>query len=371
MFFKGKNKYIFFAAVVFTFFYVFITPMPMGRDIYLMPEWAVSVLPASAGLSGFQADPQPAGAPRTDEADQSPIGFILGNYFGYFAEDGRILKSEPVRERISLSSYGWTVYSEKSASAQIYSPEGTPITAIEEPGFVFVDDDRLFLFEPGGSAVQKYGQDGSKQWRHIHTAPITAFDSSAGGAVIGHSDGMLSCIDSAGNNIFNFYPGGSKYQVIMGAAVSDDGKQIICVCGLEQQRLILISVIDNHYKIVHHAFLKKDVRRQVFADFEEKSRFAVFESAGGIGITDGKELKTSCSEEYGTIIDAGIEPKKNILTALVKNGGEYSLLMSDLPDFIIGKTAFTSDDAFLIRRKDRLYLGANNKISAFEIRGLK
>jgi uncharacterized protein TP_0783 len=372
MFFKGKNKFVFLLAVIFALFYIFVTPTPMGYDLYFMPKWAVSVIPAPSVLSGFENNTQPDGALKTISLNgKTPVNFMLGNYFGYFSEDGQILKSEQMNRRVSLSPYAWTAYPEKALSSQIYSPEGEALAEIKEPGFTYIDEDRFFLFEPGGSGVCKYSADGQKEWRHIHTAPITAFHSSAGGTVVGYSDGMLACIDTSGNNIFNFYPGGSKYQVIMGAAISDDGKRIICVCGLEQQRVILISVIDKHYKIIHHTFLKKDMRRQLFTDFAEKNRFALFESADGLGIVDGKELKTSFMEEYGTVINAGMETKTGILTVLVKNGGEHSLITADFPNFITGKTAFNSEDSFLVQLKNRVYLGVNNKILAFDIRGLK
>lgn len=80
---------------------------------------------------------------------------------------------------------------------------------------MYIDEDRFYLFEPGGSAVKQYGADGKPRWRYLHTAPITAFHSTKGGTIIGFSDGKLVAVDAAGNVLSDFYPGGSDYQVIL------------------------------------------------------------------------------------------------------------------------------------------------------------
>lgn len=384
MFFKGKNKYIFLSSIVFIFFYVFITPVPMGKDVYFMPQWITPITRYPSGTAGFAGASSDASENAAEGYESGKLmSFVSGDYFGYFSKDGTIVKSERIRERVSISDYAQAVYPEKAFSTKIYSPHGSLLTEIKAPGYVFIDEDRFFLFEPGGSSVSKYTaaektdgavQPAKRQWRQVHTAPITAFHSSKSGTVIGYSDGKLSYIDSMGANTFSFYPGGSKYHVIAGAAVSDDGSKIACVCGLEKQRVLLISVTGNHYKIVHHSFLKEDLRRQVFMTFEKNSRFVVFESADGIGVIDCKKSETfflTDNAEKTAVVNAGTEHEKNILTTLLKTANGYTLTLAEFPNFILGKTEFSSKDAFLVQKNGTVYLGLNDKIAAFAVQGLQ
>ncbi|MGI5084713.1 hypothetical protein [Treponema putidum] len=374
MLFKGKNKFIFIAVIILLVIYIFAAAVPMKENVYLMPEWA-SPIPQVQNDEIYSRE---AGA-SSDElkqkfAGKTPIAFSLGNSFGYFAEDGEILRAETAESRFSASFYAWTKYPQKPLFTDIYKPDEfdiqKPFLRIDEPGYVYLDKDRIFLFKPEGSSLSQYDKTGKELWTYTHTSPITAFQSSKAGCVIGHSDGLLVCLDSDGNTLFSFYPGGSTYQAVMGAAISEDGKQVLCLCGLNKQRVVLINVLDHQHKIVFHYYFERDLRRQTFASFDKSGSFAVFESADGIGIIDCKSLKLSIIKEDGFIIGMGIQSERNLLTVLVQKENECSLLLIDPPNFMMGKTKFNSKNAFLIQKENKIYIGTDDKIAAFEIRGL-
>ncbi len=374
MLFKGKNKFIFIGVIILLVIYIFAAAVPMRENVYLMPEWASPIPRAQNDQIYLEEKSVSADALKQKFEGKTPIPFSLGNSFGYFTEDGEILRAETAEERFSSSFYAWTLYPQKPFFTDIYKPEEFDLKKhflrINEPGYVYIDKDRIFLFEPEGSSLSQYDNTGRKLWTYTHTSPITAFQSSKAGCVIGYSDGLLVCLDSAGNSLFSFYPGGSTYQAIMGAAISEDGKQVLCLCGLNKQRVLLINVLAHQHKIVFHSSFEKDLRRQAFASFDESGDFAVFESAGGIGIIDCKNLKLSLIKEDGFIIGMGIQSKKNLLTVLVQKERECSLLLIDPPDFMLGKTKFNSKNAFLIQKENKIYIGTDDKIAAFEIRGL-
>jgi len=374
MLFKGKNKFIFIGVIILLVIYIFAAAVPMRENVYLMPEWASPIPRAQNDQIYLEEKIVSADALKQKFEGKTPIPFSLGNSFGYFTEDGEILRAETADERFSASFYAWTLYPQKALFTDIYKPDEfdlkKPFLRINEPGYVYIDKDRIFLFEPEGSSLSQYDNTGKKLWTYTHTSPITAFKSSKAGCVIGHSDGLLVCLDSEGNTLFSFYPGGSTYQAIMGAAISEDGKQVLCLCGLDKQRVVLINISGRQHKIVYHSYFEEDLRRQAFASFDKSGHFAVFESAEGIGIIDCRNLTLSILKEEGFIAGLGFQDKNALLTVLLQKDDECSLLLIDPPDLMMGKTKFKSENAFLIQKENKIYIGTDEKITALDIRGL-
>ena len=54
---------------------------------------------------------------------------------------------------------------------------------------------------------------------------------------------------------------------------------------------------------------------------------------------------------------------------LLQKDDECSLLLIDPPDLMMGKTKFKSENAFLIQKENKIYIGTDEKISALDIRG--
>ncbi len=353
MLFKGKRKYFIILAIIFTIVYLFVATEPIKQGVYFKPLWICSIDDADVESSKDLSEAK------------NPLPFVMGNRFGYFSKNGKILKSKSFDEKISISSQFWTTYPKRAEKTNIYSFKSLDkeaVFAVNEAGYVHIDSDRVYLFEPDGCAVSKFDNTGKKLWRYIHAAPITAFQSSPNGTIIGYSDGKLVCLSNAGEVLFDFYPGGSNYQVITGVAISEDASKALCVCGLENQRMLLISIEDNHHKIIHHTFFSKDLRRQTFVSFDESGDYAVFESADGIGIIDCNSFETFFVKEDAKLIDIGKKMENGVLTILVQKDFVNTLFAISPPNGIIGKTSFEAKNTFLIQDEDRVYLGSDSKI---------
>ena len=365
------NRFIIF-PILFLFIYIFAAAVPLGSDFYLKPVWVRAITPdsAQAELEGIGnevgAEDRQAGAEQF--AGKTPKAFLTEGRFGYFTADGELLRSSPVTKRISASSAAWTEYGSNAAKTPIYRPDGSPITVIEEPGFVYIDEDRFYLFEPGGSAVKQYGNDGKPRWRYLYTAPITAFHSTESGAIIGFSDGKLVGLDSAGNVLFDFYPGGSDYQVILGAALSTDGRLAACVCGINRQRALLIRIDGNKYKIIHHRYLEGNLRRQVLVDFDVNGKNAVFECAEGIGFIDCNRLISGIMPQRGTIISSGQHPYKNITAIMSRQEQSSTLSFIEAPFYVVGQTSFPSKNTFLVQEQGTIFLATDTKLARIDIK---
>lgn len=360
---KKNLKYIISGSILFLLVYIFVAAIPMGKDVYFEPVWTKDI---STVPDATVTDRQPFSSDKKFEA------FILGNRFGYFTPDGTILSSTQTDERISVSSNAWTVYPQDAHDTVIYYPDGSEKMTIPESGFVYLNNNRTYLFLPGGEGVSQYANDGSILWTREHTAPITAFNSSAAGTIIGYADGQIVCLKPDGTEVFDFNPGGSKYQVILGVALSENGKMAACVSGIDNQRFILIRIASNgQYKIIFHTYLEGNLHRQAFVDFEKNGKYAFFEADKTLGIVDCTHLTASRIPIQGQIVAAGECPGEALFVVLIKNDTTYTLAAIERPDHLIASTSFTAHNAFLIQREQVIYLGTDDSISRIDIRGLQ
>lgn len=364
---KGNLKYIITGSVVFLVIYMFVAAIPMGYDISFAPMWTKDL---GAATEKLRNDPEA----KPDKAVFSKPGveaFILGNRFGYFTPKGDILSCAETEERVTASPQAWAVYPQNARDTRVFLPDGTAKMTIAESGYVHLDGKRTYLFLPGGDSVSQYSDSGKPLWTREHTAPITAFNSSPAGAIIGYADGKLSCIRPDGSEAFSFYPGGSNFQIIQGAALSEDGTLAACVSGIDKQRFILISIKGDQYKIIYHIWLQGNLRRQVFVDFEKNSHFAFFESAQGLGIVNCKKRTAGFFPVEGQVFATGDCPGESLFVVLSGSGQNYTLSAVERPDHLIASAHFRADNAFLIQRESAIYLGTDNRISRIDIRGLK
>jgi hypothetical protein len=366
---KGNIRYIVTGSVIFLAIYMFVAAIPIGPDVSFSPVWtrditSVPALPV-AGVENKNA----ASAGSFKTAGYEP--FVLGNRFGYFRPDGTILGCTQTDSRISASANAWTVYSENARNTNVYNPDGSLRMTVPGSGFVHLDGERTYLFIPGGDAVSQFAPDGKALWTREHTAPITAFNSSPSGTVIGYADGMLALMRADGGEAFAFYPGGSNYEIILGAAISEDGSLVACVSGIDRQRFILISVKDGQHKIIYHVWLEGDVREQAFVDFEKNGNFAFFQTAKGLGIADVKKRAVEFVSIPGTVHAVGECPGDSLFVVLSSLEDSYILSAIERPNHLIAKMTFRAKDAFLIQRETNIFLGLDGAISRIDIRGVK
>lgn len=358
---KGNLKYILTGTLVFLTIYMFLAAFPTGPSMYLAPVWTADISAAGAGTEAAESVPVSIGA----EA------FKIQNRFGYFTPEGKVLLSRQTDKRSAVSTASWAEYPDDAESTAVYSPDGTLQFEISAAGFVHLDDGRAYLFLPGGDGLSQYGSDGTLLWTREHSAPITAFNSSPAATIIGYADGSLTAIRPDGSEIFSFYPGGSDLEVILGAAVSEDGSLAACVSGIDRQRFILIRIKDGQYKIVHHQWLEGNLRRQVYVDFEDTGTHAFFECAGGLGIADAEALSVSIIPVHGKVIAVGTNAGSGLFTALTQDGQDCEVVVIERPRYLVAKTRFKARDAFLIQRGSTIYLGTDTLISRIDIRGIE
>ena len=355
---KDKIRLIAVGSLVIFLLYFLIASKPITKDLYFLPLWSSSVENEVDGFTNKLTN---------QEIENIKVyPFLMKNKFGYFSDDGKVIMSREIMDKVSASSSYWCQYGTDAKETKIYNPFGNLVTTIKAIGFVHIVKDRIYLFMPGGYGLAEYSTKGERLWKYEHTATITAFHSNDKGVVLGYSDGRVAYLDKDGNEVFNFYPGGSAYQVISGVALSGDGKFIACVSGIEKQRVLLVHVMAHHYKIVKHEYLKGNLYRQVFVSFDNDSSCAIFESSDGIGIIDCKSYQIQFIGEKEKIVN--VCDDKKLITILTQENDRCKLIIIEKPFKKVATTTFNAYETFLLQDKNKLFIGSGLKISAVEIK---
>jgi hypothetical protein len=270
-----KKKTIRFLIIfLLTVIYFLVAARPVPREVILAVQWLSSVESESPVLL------------KTPQTSGQLLPFALGSHFGYVDSSGKFMINKIKSSDIYLDEKMWT----ETAS----SPSGIEIKDILQETVIKIDnvngypvllDNRVFILGSNQNELSEIGSDGKVLWTYEYGAPLTCIDSAAGLVLTGSLDGIIEILDSTGDRIYYFEPGGSRYAVILGCAISHNGSRIGIISGIDKQRFILLErfVNTNEYRVVYHEFLETGFRRPVHISFIDEDRRIVFEREGGLG----------------------------------------------------------------------------------------
>ena len=132
-----KNKKIF--AFITSFFiflaYTLCCFRPLKTELQLTPDW-------TAELTDTIQD---------NSTSLKVLPFKLGQNVGYFTHDGHISLLKNFDYKATISSEYFAMYSQNSKEFEIYNSKGEVVGKIEDGGFPYITDSRIFLLLPGGA----------------------------------------------------------------------------------------------------------------------------------------------------------------------------------------------------------------------------
>lgn len=338
------------AAGCFTVIYIFTAVCSLSKELQFVPVWTISA----------------SQSPSSSE-DENLIPFKSGQILGYFTDDGKIRSSCTFPINASISESYYATYGLSDSTIPFYTPDGTKSGTINAAGFPFIDEDRLYLFMPGGSSFSRYSADGKKLWSYEGFMPITSFASSKSGTVAGFADGKLLAFDAGGNLFQEFVPGGSKYSVIFGVDISPDGLDVACLSGLEKQRIVLAHVEKNHAVITFFKYLERDIRSQSLVQFSSDGKWLYYAYTGGLGIVNCSSKKNYELKMDGWISSLNESEIPGTFFVLTRNDKQYTVYVVENFVNLHGSFSFQADSAFVQTRENNLYIGRDSKISKIEL----
>ncbi len=338
------------AGLVFSLLYIFLAVRPLGTELFLTPVWTTDITHVQ------------------DNSENEPIfPFKFNKTIGYFTESGKIISSIPYEYKGSISSNYYTTYEANAVKTPFFTSLGEESGIIQDAGFPFFDDDRIYLFLPGGLGFEQCAMDGSRKWIFEGASPITAFASSPAGAIAGFADGTIVSLTHEGIVDQSFSPGGSDYPVILGADMSDDGQYLACVSGQDRPRFVLVKKQDGHSQTIYHEWLAKNQTHQVLVHFDNSGDTVFFNYNGGVGIVSTKTCEHFHVPVSGTVISMHETTVDNLMFILSREGKTYTISVIEPFASLIGNFSFTADHAFMAVYNDKLYVGKDSRISQIKV----
>jgi hypothetical protein len=343
---KKSIAFYVFLSILFCIAYIIFAARPLTTEYQFVPQWKIDT--ATQGLTPLSPG-------------DVPLYYRLGQTAGYFTESGRLISLSTFPFKATISDSYFASYTADSPSVNFYRADGSSAGTITESGFPFFDEDRIFVFLPGGSSIVQCNADGSKKWQYGGTVPITAFDSSKNGCIIGFADGTVREISADGKIRREFAPGGSDYSVILGAALSPDGSFIATVSGQDRQRFVLAKNDGTHSKIIFHEFLGQNDPHQRLVQFSRDSSIVWYNFSGGLGIADSEGKRHSHIPVRGQALS--LQEAGNMVFLLTRENSVYTVYAIEKFDTLCGSFTFNARSAFIRTAGDNLFVGKDTTIS--------
>ena len=292
---KRKRNLIAIGAIFIV--YSIVAVRPVSLETVLVPRW-LSSMESGPPISFGEQTPPPG-------AVSDVLPFTMDRRFGYVGMDGQFLLNRERTGQVSISGERWAEFDAEPESLTLYGIDGEALLVIENSGgYPFFLDGRVFVIGSGQDSVSEIGGRGEVLWTFDFPSPVTSMDAAAGLLLAGLLDGVAVLVDGMGRQVFSFDPGGSRFSVILGTAISADGSQLVIISGIDSQRFLFLERFGagpGDYRVVYHEFLGEGFRRPVHVAFIENGRHVVFERHGGLGIFDTASRLTRNVEVDGRL----------------------------------------------------------------------
>jgi hypothetical protein len=370
---KAKKKIWFVLGLAVFAVYFFIAARPIPLETVLVPRWLASLesgTPIPLGDSRLDDIARYSGENRRDRNSLMP--FELGSHFGYFDHDGNFSVNQTKNGNISLSPGRWAEYDAEPTEIAIHGSDGQTLAIIENPqGYPFFLDGRTFLIGSEQNALSEIDDSGAVLWTYEFASPLTCVDAAASLVLVGSLDGIVGVLDKSGRQIFSFEPGGSRYSIILGCAISRDGTKLAVISGIDDQRFLLLERFGtsaSDYKVVYHEFQESDFRRPVYISFIEDDRWIVFERSSGLGFFEIGSRQTGNVTLNGGLSAIDHTGGQGLVFAVISRPGDVQELVGiRLPGRILINAPFKGDEVFLGRSQSRLFIGGKQTLVSFDI----
>ena len=261
---KKKKKYRLIIGFCVFVLYIFAAPQPIPVETILIPRW----------LSSLESDYSQLLKEEEQPGQDYLVPFKLGNHFGYADAQGRFAFNRTLtapgggKTGVSLSEHRWAEFDAVPAAISIRSPEGEPLLTLENlRGYPLFLDGKIFLIGEEQTSLSLIDESGNLLWTYDFAAPLTSIDAAADLILTGSLDGIVEILDSSGQRVHSFKPGGSRLAVILGCRISRDGSRLAVISGYDDQQFLLQERFGDTYNTVYHEFFEDGFRHAVHISF--------------------------------------------------------------------------------------------------------
>jgi len=375
---KKKKRLVLIFLLFIVYFLAAARPVP--RETVLAPRWI-----SSTSLDSPTKLDSSSEAGSDGQTFGQPLPFTLGGRFGYVYPSGQFAVNRVKTRDIYLSERMWTEYDAEPENIEIKNIAEETIVNIENArGYPVLLDNRVFIIGSEQNALSEIGEDGRILWTYDFGAPLTCIDAASGLVLTGSIDGAIEILGPEGKRVFYFEPGGSRYAVILGCAISRGGSRLGIICGVEEQRFLLFERYGtgSEYKVVYHESLGTGFRRPVRILFVDEDRRVIYERAGGIGCyniksryvinvpLDGEIAAVDTSGDQGflfLITSRSAQRKELVGIKFPQERWSFAGFGRKARNSVFLRAEFKSDDVFLGRIDSMLVAGGGTTLISFDL----
>jgi hypothetical protein len=272
---KRRSRRYLILAFVLGCLYLFLFPLPSGREGYFKPVWSRSI-PGPAAPS--------VASPASAERRLS--WFKAGRHFGFVRLDGQLQFVGQTLHGVALSDLGFINYPRVADNFVFQDPQGRFQYGIASFGYPVLNPSGELLYSVSTdlTALRRLDRDGEVLWSAEFFSPITTLALSGEECAVGLLDGTLKLLDPKGGIAQDFTPETSRIPVILGAAFSRE--RLAVLSGIDPQRLTLLERRGGTFAPVQTIATGSDLRREALMRYTEDGRFLACETQNGLALRD-------------------------------------------------------------------------------------
>lgn len=330
--------------------YIFLAAKPLTKEYQYIPNWQINI-----------------SMPTTEvTSSKDNLYFKLGQTLGYFSENGEITHYKSFPSKAAISPNYYALYSSNAKDIPFFDTNGNQVGVIQAEGYPMFDENRIFVFLPGGTSFARFNEKGELMWKNENISPITAFSTNKNFTAAGYANGQIKVFNTeTGNLELAFEPGGSDFPIILGLDISTDGKYIASLSGHNRQRFVLAKIESKQPKIIFHNFMKSELSRRTLVYFSEDEKNVFYNFENGIGIYNIETEKQTSIPVNKKIIS--IEESNDFTFLLAKKDKEYTVYIVEKTNILEGSFSFAAETAFINATDDTLYIGKDSNISSVKL----
>ena len=337
--------------------YVLVFPRPSGTEPLLARQWMLS-------LGGAQTEASAGSRVRP---------FRVGERFGYFHTDGRLLYAGRVRYGLAQSREYFSNYSAISENVVLQRSDGSLYRSIPAEGYPLLDGSRLYVFGPSGSAVSEWEPEdgGTLAWSRDFLSVLTDLDGGPSRTAVGLLNGGIELLGADGESEFSYDTEGSRLAVTLAVALGPGEEALAAVAGLDPQKLVLFEKHTEGFFPTFQLELESEYRRPVLLEFLQDGRLLVAEQEDGVLVYD-REHETFATIDLGGSVEgvAALSQFELLLaTSQVGEGGAggrgfHAVLSSGERLF---RQTVAAEHVFLSGDESRIYFGFDGRLGCIEL----
>jgi hypothetical protein len=332
--------------------YLLAFPVRLRPEQELKPVWAVDV--------GRDPVARPSG-----ETEGTRVPFVLGDRFGYLGSQGDLLLQSQKIHGIAIDSDRFINYSSVSGNLVVQNSSGDVTDTVEVRGYPILIDGRLLLISTNRAELAEITDAGEIAWKREYAAVITDLDSQNNVLVVGLLDSRAELLDFNGDVTLELDLMGSRINAVYGCALSSAASLLAVVHGIDPQYITIMDLREDGTdptKVV----LRNEFRTTRYLRFLNEDEYLLVEDVNGVVVLDINRGETHRLELAGSVLEAGELEGEDLVWVVSQADERTELLVVHLPDNVVFRVPYASDEAFAAGADNKLYLGVDRHIGMIE-----